>query len=376
MPPTVPSENTPAATADVADVGVAKKVVFVAGSGRSGTSTLGGILQQLGLHVPEPEVAADQTNPKGFAESQWVVDYHTWLLGRAHVQVSDARPTAWHDTGRLCARERTRRETAGWLGTHLEQHDELVIKDPRLAWFLGLWRVAAIRNGVNACFATMLRPLPEVIGSKQAYYNKRMNDSHYTAAWVNMMLHTERGTRGSDRVFVRYADLLDDWTATVSQVGEVLDLHGVKTARPESMRKVHNFVDPALRRIRLTWDDIHVPDPLGDLAERTWQQLNGLTEPEGDGPAAHAELDALREAYADYYLACEAVVTSSVVAARGDAAGATPAPGATAPGDASAMPVSPITQLVNHIPHDTRAKVPTAVRRGLRRVVSRREQPR
>ena len=45
-----------------------RRVVFVVGSGRSGTSTMAGALQALGMHVPQPEVRADETNPKGFAE--------------------------------------------------------------------------------------------------------------------------------------------------------------------------------------------------------------------------------------------------------------------------------------------------------------------
>ncbi len=78
-----------------------RRVVFVVGSGRSGTSTMAGALQTLGMTVPAPEVAADDTNPKGFAESQWVVDLHDELLERTNVSMADARPSAWFDTGRL-----------------------------------------------------------------------------------------------------------------------------------------------------------------------------------------------------------------------------------------------------------------------------------
>src|ERR671914_378348 len=71
-----------------------RRIVFVVGSGRSGTSTMTGALQTLGMHVPQPEVAADETNPKGFGEPQWVVDFHTELLQRCNVQVSDSRRAA------------------------------------------------------------------------------------------------------------------------------------------------------------------------------------------------------------------------------------------------------------------------------------------
>ena len=45
-----------------------RKVLFVAGAGRSGTSTLSGLMQLMGLHVPQPEVVPDESNPKGFGE--------------------------------------------------------------------------------------------------------------------------------------------------------------------------------------------------------------------------------------------------------------------------------------------------------------------
>ncbi len=73
----------------------ASKVVIVAGAGRSGTSTVAGALTMLGLHLPEPEVPADETNPRGFYESQWVVDFHKELLNRSPVvRTLDSRPEA------------------------------------------------------------------------------------------------------------------------------------------------------------------------------------------------------------------------------------------------------------------------------------------
>ena len=78
--------------------------------------------------------------------------------------------------------------------------DELVIKDPRLAWFLGLWKSAALRTDAQPSYVTMLRHVTEVVGSKQRYYAPGQTGSAFsevqrTAAWVNMMLHTERATR-------------------------------------------------------------------------------------------------------------------------------------------------------------------------------------
>ncbi len=314
-----------------------RRVVFVVGSGRSGTSTMAGALQALGMHVPPPEVRADETNPKGFAESKWVVDLHHELLQRCHVQVSDARPSAWYETGKASASGITRARLTDWLAPQFKEAwvtelgeepaiNELVIKDPRLAWFLGLWKSAALRTDAQPSYVTMLRHVTEVVGSKQRYYAPGQTGSAFsevqrTAAWVNMMLHTERATREGARAFVRYDDLLTDWTVPVFRLGQELDLEAVKAATANSIRAVHQFIDPELKRLQTTWDDIAVPARLRDLAEETWRGLSKLAEPGGDTPDVHALLDEVREAYVAFYDEAEAVAQSSVIAARrqGDA---------------------------------------------------------
>ena len=95
-----------------------------------------------------------------------------------------------------------------------------------------------------------------------------------TAAWINIMLHTERATRGQQRAFVRYGDLLEDWTQPVFALGEAFDLAAVKTAMAVDIAEVHRFIDPSLRRVTMTWDDIDVPTRLRELADETWQALD------------------------------------------------------------------------------------------------------
>lgn len=292
-----------------------RTLVLVAGSGRSGTSLMSGILRHMGMHVPEPEVLADRTNPKGFGEPQWVVDFHETLLRRVNVHPGDARPGAWFDAGRASTREAHRSELTDWLREQLEVSDSLVVKDPRISWFLGLWRVAAVRAQATTSTITMLRPPPEVVVSKNSYYGGRLGDISRLAGWANMMLFTERATRGSRRAFVRYHDLLTDWTSTVVRVGEQLELADVTHAGTGRMQEVHGFVDPRLHRVRVSWDDLDVPKNLRSLALDTWTELNRLAEPDGDTESVHAGLDELRREYADLYAEAEAMAQSSIDAA-------------------------------------------------------------
>ncbi|WP_435747956.1 sulfotransferase family protein [Nocardioides sp. SYSU DS0663] len=345
---------------------VKRRVVFVVGSGRSGTSTMSGTLQTLGMHVPQPEVDADETNPKGFGEPQWVVDFHHELLQRCNVAVSDARPAAWFEAGKLATLDPLRTRLHEWLEQQfVEGGPELVVKDPRLAWFLGLWRSAALRCDATPAYVTMLRPVTEVVGSKQKYYAGgkvagRFGEISRTAAWVNMMLHTERATRGSDRAFVRYHDMLTDWTIPVFGLGRLFDLDAVTSASANDIRRVHQFIDPGLRRVQLTWDDVQVPARLREVAEESWQQLDRLADPDGDTAEAHDRLDELRTAYADFYEEAEAVSQSTALAAERDGrrqggAGQPAGPGAG--------------RAVDRIPHGVRAMVPPGARRGLRKAL-------
>ena len=78
--------------------GARPHLVLVAGVGRSGTSLFTTLLSTAGFHVPQPEVTADPTNPKGFGEPAWVVDFHGRLLRSRRVSVWDSRPAAWELT--------------------------------------------------------------------------------------------------------------------------------------------------------------------------------------------------------------------------------------------------------------------------------------
>lgn len=337
-----------------------RKTLFIAGAGRSGTSTLAGIVSLLGLHVPQPEVSADESNPKGFGEPAWVVEYHDRLLDEVAVTVSDSRPAAWLETGRIATRESERIAVAQWLGEHLDQAPELVVKDPRLGWFLGLWRIGSIRAGAVPVFATMLRPPAEVVGSKQKYYRNRLGSAHLAASWLNMLLHTERATRelvtDGGRAFVRYDDLLEDWVQVTMRLGETLGLQHVLHARSEAIRDVHRFVDPGLRRVSATLADLELPPRLHELTAETWVELNRLADPGGDTEEVRSTLDELREAYVRLYEESEAIARSTAVAARTLAArGQSPGRGSRA----------------ELIPHRVRAAIPAPVRRGLRRVLRR-----
>ncbi len=195
-------------------------VVVVAGSGRSGTSTIAGVLKMIGLRVPPPEVPGDASNPRGFFEPQWVVEQHSRLLRASGARLTDARPGAFAATEETGSEGMNRHEVGTWLRSQVEPGVDLVVKDPRSSWFLPMWRQAAIDADIEIAFLTMLRHPAEVVGSKDHYYKaakvgdtRRHAQTRGVGGWINVALQTEFSTRDVRRTFIRYNDLLSDWRA-------------------------------------------------------------------------------------------------------------------------------------------------------------------
>jgi len=289
-----------------------KRLVLVVGVGRSGTSLLAGVLGQLGFHIPQPEITADDTNPKGFGEPRWVVDFHTKLMRRLRVIVFDARPVAFDKTADVDDEG----ELRAWLAGELAQADDIVVKDPRTGWFLGLWERASADAGARTVQITMLRHPAEILTSARRSYGDWQSDASRAAAWLNVMLETERQTRGAARMYVRYEDLLQDWRGQMTRAGRTLDLPLLTDISPERAAAVDAFVDPSLHRARTGWDGLEVPEAVRELCEQVWGLFLALAAPEVTREYSYAQLDAAHEEYRTLYAEAEAISQPSVTAVR------------------------------------------------------------
>ncbi|MGH3356546.1 MAG: sulfotransferase family protein, partial [Nocardioidaceae bacterium] len=192
-----------------------KSLLVVAGSGRSGTSLFTGLAGRLGLYIPQPEIKPDATNPRGFGEPRWVLAFHKEMLKSVDVSHDDARPVAWDLTAQVAERARARRRLRAWLEEQFAVSDRVVVKDPRLAPFLGLYRTVADDLSVQLCVVTMLRHPAETVRSKETYYGDHLGSTARMASWLNMMLSVEHATRDLPSAVIRFDDLLTQWRPTL-----------------------------------------------------------------------------------------------------------------------------------------------------------------
>ncbi|WP_137119576.1 sulfotransferase family protein [Segeticoccus rhizosphaerae] len=295
-----------------------RTMVIVTGAGRSGTSSVAGALKQLGFHVPLPEVQGNQANPRGHFEPRWVVNFHARLLAAADVFLMDARPEALDKATEVGARPRIRAELKAWVDEAFV-HPRLVIKDPRAFWFRDLWVDAAQSAGADLRFITMLRHPAESVDSRLTHYMKDQDPARraaqgttHLAGWINATLANERTSRPHRRAFVQYSELIQDWRTTMRMVQDTLDLPYDGSITGGEHHPIDDFIDPALYRVKATWDDLDLPTWLRDQGEETWLALADGSDPTLQDPTAVARLDEVTERYAKSHAECMAVAADDI----------------------------------------------------------------
>jgi len=283
-------------------------MVLVTGAGRSGTSSMAGTLNRLGLHVPEPVVGANKNNPRGHYEPQWVVDFHKKYLKEAGVGTMDGDPTAVALAEKVFDRADVRGQIRDWLGRLPADGADVVIKDPRTFWGAQTWTALAREAGYDVRYLTMLRHPAEVVGSRSTHYSKattdeqhRREDVAHIAGWINANVINEATTRGAKRAFVLYEDLLADWRRTLAPVSGALGLDLDRQLVAGTHHEVDDFIEPSLRRVVATWEGSDVPENLRALADDAWTALVARAHGEIDDDELGTRLDVVRDAYAQLY---------------------------------------------------------------------------
>jgi len=305
-------------------------LVLVTGTGRSGTSTIAGSLFHLGLSVPGPYLGANASNPKGFFESSWALRFHKQIERAARINDFDAQPSAFERAQHAVTPE-LRSRLIAFLGRHAGEGVQIVVKDPRSVWVQRLWKEAAAEVGLDIGYLSMLRHPAEVVGSRATYYAANADTAqriHYeicsVARWVNSSLVSERETRGEMRTFVLYADLLEDWRSALTRVRDELHLTFNSDLVPGGRHPVDEFIDPSLRRLKVTWDDLRIPAELQEIAEEMWSALLRLRASPSSDDGTLRDLDELSRRYAHLFADAQAISHDAIDEARreGDHKGA------------------------------------------------------
>jgi hypothetical protein len=196
--------------------------LFVLGVPRSGTSALTRVLSLCGATLPSGLSGADPRNPRGYWEPRASLHLNNTILRRHGSAVFDTSLRLQED-GAFDAEEKAACITKiGAFFSTLPAAPLLLIKDLQITLLSSVWFEAARLAGFDIAVVNAVRHPQEVIASGAADF--LASPELGSALWLKFNLLAERDTRDLPRVFVEYANLLDDWRREVKRISVALGI--------------------------------------------------------------------------------------------------------------------------------------------------------
>ncbi|MUL63417.1 sulfotransferase family protein [Mycobacterium sp. CBMA 234] len=266
--------------------------MFVVGFGRSGTSALTRVLSLCGAKLPPGLLGATGANPRGYWEPRQAIYLNEEILrGRGSSGYDMSLRT--NDEGLFDAERNA--DYVAKLRAHLAALPAArltVIKEPKLTAVSRLWFEAARQAGYDVATVIAVRHPQEVVESvanrASSQYYVRDSPELTLAWWLKFTLLAERSTRGLPRVFVEYANLLEDWRSEVKRISVALSVD----LNASDDDAIENFLTADLRHYEYLGP---VPEPFGtDWVSSVYLALSAAAR---DEPWDQSDLDRVYQAY-------------------------------------------------------------------------------
>ncbi|MGO9549544.1 sulfotransferase family protein, partial [Mycobacterium sp.] len=253
---------------------------------RSGTSALARVLALCGATLPAGMKGADRANPRGYWEPRQALHLNDAIL-RRHGSAAFDTSLRLQEEGAFDAEEKAAciAEIGAFLTT-LPAAPLVLIKENRITLLSGVWFEAARLAGLDIAVVIPVRHPQEVTASGAAAL--RASPELSSALWLKYNLLAERHTRALPRVFVDYANLLDDWRREITRISAALAID--LNTRDEGA--IEEFLTPDLQRQRHCGP---VTDRFGtDWMSAVYEALRAAAR---DEPWDGSALDRVFEAY-------------------------------------------------------------------------------
>lgn len=221
-----------------------KKVIFILGMHRSGTSALAGALHHCGIAGGTLLMEPAFDNEKGFFENQAAVRINEAILSDWGLswQSPFLLPASWANDSLM---KKHQQAIGHFLEVELSNNPTLYLKDPRLCLLLPAWQPVLERQGIEAAYLHIFRHPAEVAAS--LLRRNEMPSNHALSLWANHHLLAEYHTRHGSRIFVAYEDLLQAPAQVVETLLTKLQVATVGADQQVVKDKLQDFIEQKLR---------------------------------------------------------------------------------------------------------------------------------
>lgn len=257
QPPAPPPVPPQASAATVTIHAVTRPGVIVLGMHRSGTSVVGGLLNQMGMQVGGPLIGPAVDNAKGFFERIDVVLQNDYLMRKQQVHyafntqkfdahlglkhILEAEDTPWFDEGRKGLAFLNNPKNFPWM-----------LKDPRLCITLRTW--IPLLPFVPAVLFTYRHPLDVALS-----LSKREEEHFKIARGLKMWyVYNMRAIQNSNdlcRVVAAHKRIMSQPQVELDRIFDQLHECGVAAPRRLQQAQISGFVDSKLQHGRTTLHD-------------------------------------------------------------------------------------------------------------------------
>lgn len=218
-----------------------KKIVFVLGTHRSGTSLTAELVSGLGYAVPgELLDSIGEVNARGFWESKEVVALNERLLDAANLKWFHVCPVGhFYKAVSPDALREISRDIKVFIDTELEKHGQLVIKDPRLCILFKVWLSVIDRNHCDVKILFINRHPAAVAGSLQARDGFSLFSGHLL--WMYYFFSVFSREFAGEALYLNYENILSD----PHSCGAIISFLGVGEVDGEAWLRT---IDSSLQR--------------------------------------------------------------------------------------------------------------------------------
>ncbi len=267
--------------------------VLVLGMHRSGTSALTRVINLLGADLSEELMpAVPGNNELGFWESMAVY--------RLNNEILTSGGSAWDDWRSFNPSWIRSPVKAGFklgaveiLERDFSRSSLFVLKDPRISRLLPFWlEVLRKFDSDTRCVLPLRNPL-EVAASLTKRDGFSSPKSHML--WLRHMLDAEYESRGLNRAFVSYNELLADWRSVIADLTNVVDIAWPRRSATAEV-EIDRFLEHRYRHHAISDDLVFRHPEITAWVKETFSALQALCAKPESQDALH-RLDCVRHEF-------------------------------------------------------------------------------
>jgi len=215
---------------------------------RSGTSALTGVLSLLDVYLGSELIEANFANGKGYFENNILYKINEKLLGQIN--------SSWNDT---FYDEEKLENISGFnelkiaLKSEFKYANTFAIKDPRLAYLFPIYKKVLKKLRIDIKIILPYRNPIEVANSLKK--RDAMPLEKGMLLWAYHFLMAEKFSRGFERVFVNFDELIANTSDVIDTISSKLALDFVDKFN-QNKKEIEAFLEPSLKHHNISIENL------------------------------------------------------------------------------------------------------------------------